>query len=165
MQYLQRYLITCQALLYTKPNQPVMTITIPNGFRIGPSTTEIRGVSKCPLAVNNPVVHFFSKHTLFEICCFVTFCTIEQHRTERQVVGRRDPVHHRQLLQHQRARRHSEGHERVQREHLHTGKYHLTLTHYRVAMVVGDMGWVDLDLGCSAIFPSYPANSAKPPSA
>ena len=56
MQYLQRYLTTCQALLYTKPNQPVMTITTPNGFRIGPSTTEIRGVSKCPLAVNNPVV-------------------------------------------------------------------------------------------------------------
>ena len=64
MQYLQRYLTTCQALLYTKPNQPVMTITTPNGFRIGPSTTEIRGVSKCPLAVNNPVGYAIKPNTV-----------------------------------------------------------------------------------------------------
>ena len=36
---------------------------------------------------------------------------------------------------------------------------------YRVAMVAGDMGWVDLDLGCSTILPSYPADSAKNSSA
>ena len=33
-----------------------MTITTPNGFKIGPSTTEIRGVSKVTLAMNNPVL-------------------------------------------------------------------------------------------------------------
>ena len=32
---------------------------------------------------------------------------------------------------------------------------------YRVTMVVGDMGWVDFDSGCSTILPSYPANSSK----
>ena len=31
------YLTTCQALLYTKSNQKLMTITTPNGFKIGPS--------------------------------------------------------------------------------------------------------------------------------
>ena len=35
---------------------------------------------------------------------------------------------------------------------------------YRVTMVVAvvGMGWIDLDLGCSTILPSYLANSAKP---
>ena len=55
MQYLQRYPTTCQALLYTKPNLTVVTITTPNGFRIRQYITEIRGVSKLPLAMNNPV--------------------------------------------------------------------------------------------------------------
>ena len=32
-----------------------MTITTPSGFKIGPPTPEIRGVSKNPLALNNPV--------------------------------------------------------------------------------------------------------------
>ena len=32
-----------------------MTITTPNSFKIGLSTTEIRGVSKVTLAMNNPV--------------------------------------------------------------------------------------------------------------
>ena len=31
----------------------------------------------------------------------------------------------------------------------------------RVTLLVGDMGWVDIDLGCSSILPSYPANFAK----
>ena len=50
-------LTTCQAMfnVNTKPNLPVLTITTPNGFRIGPSATKIMGVSKQPLAVNNPV--------------------------------------------------------------------------------------------------------------
>ena len=55
MQYFQRYLATWQALLYTKQNLTVVTITTPNGFRIRPYITEIRGVSKLPLAMNNPV--------------------------------------------------------------------------------------------------------------
>ena len=59
MQYFQRYLATCQALLYTKQNLTVVTITTPNGFRIRPYITEIRGVSKLPLAMNNPVVFSF----------------------------------------------------------------------------------------------------------
>ena len=59
-QYFQRYLTTCQALLYTKSNLTVMTITTPKGFKIGPSTTEIRGVSKVTLAMNNPVHETFS---------------------------------------------------------------------------------------------------------
>jgi len=32
-----------------------MTITTPNSPKIGPSTTETRGVSKVTLAMNNPV--------------------------------------------------------------------------------------------------------------
>ena len=56
MQYFQRYLATWQALLYTKQNLTVVTITTPNGFRIRPYITEIRRVSKLPLAMNNPVV-------------------------------------------------------------------------------------------------------------
>ena len=32
-------------------------------------------------------------------------------------------------------------------------------------MVVEDMGWVDLDFGYSTILPTFPASSAKPPSA
>ena len=57
MQYFQRYLATWQALLYTKQNLTVVTITTPNGFRIRPYilVIEIRGVSKLPLAMKNPV--------------------------------------------------------------------------------------------------------------
>ena len=36
---------------------------------------------------------------------------------------------------------------------------------YRVSHVLVDLGWVDFDLGASPIFPSYPAASAKFPSA
>ena len=32
-----------------------MTITTPNGFKIGPPILEIRGLSKSPLGLNNPV--------------------------------------------------------------------------------------------------------------
>ena len=39
-----------------------MTLTTPNGFKIGPSTEEIRGVSKVPLAMNNPVDSFFRRN-------------------------------------------------------------------------------------------------------
>ena len=56
MPYLKEYLTIYQALLYTKQNLPVLTITTPNGFKIGSSTTEIRGVSKVSLTMNNPVV-------------------------------------------------------------------------------------------------------------
>jgi len=33
---------------------------------------------------------------------------------------------------------------------------------YRVTMGVGDMGWVDLDLGLSTILPSYQDNPGYP---
>ena len=46
---------TCEALLYTKSNQPVLALTTSKDFKIGPSTTEIRGVSKSPRTLNNPV--------------------------------------------------------------------------------------------------------------
>ena len=32
---------------------------------------------------------------------------------------------------------------------------------YKVTLEVGDMGWVDFDLGSSTILPCYPANEAK----
>ena len=54
--YLQRYLNIYQALLYIKWNLPILTITNPNGFKIGPSTTVIRGVSKVSWTLNNPVL-------------------------------------------------------------------------------------------------------------
>ena len=46
---------TCEALLYTKSNLPVLALTTSKDFKIGPSTTEIRGVSKSSLTLNNPV--------------------------------------------------------------------------------------------------------------
>ena len=55
VQYLQRYLATCQALLHTKQNQPLMTLTMPNCFKIGPCLQEINGVWKLTLGLNNPV--------------------------------------------------------------------------------------------------------------
>ena len=51
-------------LLHIKWNLPTSTITNPNGFKIGPSTTVIRGVSKVSWTLNNPVLlHqlFFAK--------------------------------------------------------------------------------------------------------
>ena len=33
---------------------PVLTLTTPNHFMIGPPMTDIRGVSKLPLAMNHP---------------------------------------------------------------------------------------------------------------
>ena len=41
IQNLERYLTICQTLLYTKPNQHLMPITTPNGFKIGPSATKL----------------------------------------------------------------------------------------------------------------------------
>ena len=46
---------SCEALLYSKSNLPVLAVTTSKDFKIGPSTTEIRGVSKSPRTLNNPV--------------------------------------------------------------------------------------------------------------
>ena len=63
MPYLKEYLTIYQALLYTKQNLPVLTITTLNGFKIGSSTTEIRRVSKVSLTMNNPVGNVFRSDT------------------------------------------------------------------------------------------------------
>ena len=56
MPYLESYFTTYQALLYIKQNQPLMTPTTPNGFKICQSTTEIRRVSKRYRTPKHPVV-------------------------------------------------------------------------------------------------------------
>ena len=53
--YLQKYLTTNHAMLYTKQNQPLMALTTPNGFQIDPHMKKIRGVPKVPLGLKHPV--------------------------------------------------------------------------------------------------------------
>ena len=48
-------------------------------------------------------------------------------------------------------------HQNVKREHLEK-----ECLSYRETHLLVNLGWVDFDLGCSAILPSYTANSAKP---
>ena len=64
------HLAMYQALLYLKTNQPVCLFTHSKGIKIGPSYPELRGVSKCPLAMNNPVVSLsYALHSPLHLKC------------------------------------------------------------------------------------------------
>ena len=54
MSYLPKCLPTYQGLLYTIQNQPLMTATTPNGFKIVQLTTEIKGGVKVPTNPETP---------------------------------------------------------------------------------------------------------------
>ena len=56
MPYFEGIVSHLQSIIIQKSNQPVLALTTSKDFKIGPSTTEIREVSKLPWTLNNPVV-------------------------------------------------------------------------------------------------------------
>ena len=59
------HLAMYQASLYLKINLTVCLFTHSKGILIGPSCQELRGVSKCPLAMNNPAGQSFPRDSVY----------------------------------------------------------------------------------------------------